>query len=1329
MSLNRRILKWIGVAFVAGILLCGVLVGALSIALNRVPEYRMQAQAWIDQHTGLDIEFASLHARWRWYGPELVFDDAIVRTADRKRTLAVARRGGLGFDLWTAISTARLKAGRLFLQGTELHVIRTREGRIEFVGQDALPDFNPDEPFNADALPTGRLHVRDARVSFRDLKTGRGPWIFQGVEFDLQRRSSTMKLTGSAALPKSLGKHLRFSATSDGRLADPQTLTWTFTVEGRDVDLAGWADVMPNHWLAPETGSGSLMVAGKFRGLNLEYASGEVKLSQVTLATPVWSTPLPRPGVLQNPDALAHETSTEPTTVAAVAPAPTNPTEFVGYTRLGAKFRVQHSQQGWHTEVTDLELARTQSPWTPSRLELDFARNEAGGYDAKGKLSLLVIENIWPLLAYAPESERMALLRALHASGRLRDVSWQVSRATPEETLRYSFNAQLEGASFAAVDKTPGVTGIHAAVSATEREGTIKLDSHDVTLLIPRLFRTPLPADVIKGAVTWTRTDDGIQIAAPELQVANSDGHVLANMTLTIPQQGVPMIDLRAHAEDLHAVAAPRYMPAGIMQSKVLEWLDRAFPTGHVAAADLTLQGNLHAFPFRHGQGLFLIKAKIDGLTIDYQPGWLPATDVVVDAEFRNEGLTVRASSARVNGLRLENAWARFKDFKDSELEIKAGVSGDLGQGLGYVQQTPIGPVLGDIFQNLQGNGALQAEVDLLLPLKDLTHRKVSVRTQLKDAQASLKGLEQRATEINGQLNVRNTAVRDVNLTGEWLGGGVKVGSDDSTSGTIITVRGNFSASEVARALKFPVAFEVAGSADWSGVVYFPGGEHNDKVPLFSADSDLVGVGIHMPAPFDKQTSVARPLHVEMTHPSDAALLRVSLGDARALVRLANARQGWGLDRGTIRLDGTSASLPDHPGLRVEGTIDHLVLDDWLHLNTDAPGTRGTNERQLSSILRSASLRIGTFSLFGYSWSDVRGLLQAKDKAWRVDVSGPEASGQVTVPYRLDGSQPIALDMERLVLRANASNAGDAANKSTDPRDLPPLRVRIGDLTFSDRHLGSVELQADRQANGLQFPTFTARTASFSAEGSGEWVATPSGQQSKVLVDFESSDLRQAVHDLNYGDFIAAKRATLHLDLTSPGGIDEQFLAHASGKISLQIDDGQLLSVQPGAGRVLGLFSISDLKRRLSLDFSDITDQGLSFDTMHGDFDVNDGNAYTHNFLLRGPAAEIGIAGRTGLGTRDYDETAVVTGNLGATLPVAGVLAGGPVVGAALLVFSQIFKEPLKGVTRGYYRITGHWDNPTVERVEASEVKQATTRTAQEAEGSKPETEPKKDGQ
>jgi uncharacterized protein YhdP len=81
---------------------------------------------------------------------------------------------------------------------------------------------------------------------------------------------------------------------------------------------------------------------------------------------------------------------------------------------------------------------------------------------------------------------------------------------------------------------------------------------------------------------------------------------------------------------------------------------------------------------------------------------------------------------------------------------------------------------------------------------------------------------------------------------------------------------------------------------------------------------------------------------------------------------------------------------------------------------------------------------------------------------------------------------------------------------------------------------------------------------------------------------------------------------------------------------------------------------------------------------------------------LTGPAADVGIVGRAGLESRDYDQAAVVSANVGGTLPVAGFLLGGPQVAAALLVFSQLFRKPLQGVGQVFYTMSGSWDEPAV---------------------------------
>jgi uncharacterized protein YhdP len=190
---------------------------------------------------------------------------------------------------------------------------------------------------------------------------------------------------------------------------------------------------------------------------------------------------------------------------------------------------------------------------------------------------------------------------------------------------------------------------------------------------------------------------------------------------------------------------------------------------------------------------------------------------------------------------------------------------------------------------------------------------------------------------------------------------------------------------------------------------------------------------------------------------------------------------------------------------------------------------------------------------------------------------------------------------------------------------------------------------------------------------------------------------------------MTGKRANGHASLRWAGGIDEELLNHAAGKVKIEMFDGQLLNVDPGgAGRMLGLMSISALPRRLALDFSDVTDKGISFDTIYADFDLKDGNAFTNNLFLHGPQAEVGIVGRTGLRDHDYDLTAVGAGDISGSLSVASTVVGGPVVGAAVLAFTRLFKQPLKGVTRRYYHIGGSWENPTVDRIDKEVAKQDT---------------------
>jgi len=95
----RKLAKWLLILSGAACLLLGLTFTAFGVVVSRVPEYRVQLQNWINERSGIRVEFKRLSARVRLYGPELVFDQAVMRTSDGTRVLATAKRGSVAFDL------------------------------------------------------------------------------------------------------------------------------------------------------------------------------------------------------------------------------------------------------------------------------------------------------------------------------------------------------------------------------------------------------------------------------------------------------------------------------------------------------------------------------------------------------------------------------------------------------------------------------------------------------------------------------------------------------------------------------------------------------------------------------------------------------------------------------------------------------------------------------------------------------------------------------------------------------------------------------------------------------------------------------------------------------------------------------------------------------------------------------------------------------------------------------------------------------------------------------------------------------------------------------
>ena len=727
-----------------------------------------------------------------------------------------------------------------------------------------------------------------------------------------------------------------------------------------------------------------------------------------------------------------------------------------------------------------------------------------------------------------------------------------------------------------------------------------------------------------------------------------------------------------------------------------------------MTTAQVSITGPTKGFPYREGQGEFRATGHASGIGLHYAAGWPDLQGVESDFSFDGPALHAVASRGRIGGIAFTEGELNSGDLRDAVYAARGTVSTDAGPAIRMLQATPLAPSFGAVFADLVASGPVKAEVALVLPIKAFDRRVVTVKADLAGVMLRHRQQPFEAKDITGGLWVRNREVEAPVLTGRALGGRwrASIATTVLASGNLrtrVNANGTLQAAALAPIARMPSNAGLAGSTAWRGSLDV---ERNADARqpargTVELSSDLRGLESALPEPFAKPAEASRALALSASFDGRTGpRIEGSLGrEVRALLKWRGRAGAAPVERGVVVFGGAAVdALPENPGLWLRGRLESASLTRLLDLKWDGP--RG---RPIQEWLAGADLSVGRFEALGYEFANVNGRLRPGNRAWDVTVSGDAIAGRVVVPFSFPGEVPMVLDLDRL--RFGDRSPGLGERPDPDPRKLPAIRVSLGDFVFDQRRFGRVEAEFSRGTAGLTLNRFTLDHPGFRAAGHGSWLVRGEAAECRLEFKVDTDDVKALMSAMQIGAGVEAEEGHVSARLSWPGPPEVSALGRLSGQLELSAANGELTAVEPGAGRVFSLMSLTHLPRRLALDFNDLTGEGLAFDTLTGTFRLTNGDAYTDNVTLRGSAAEIGLAGHANLRDRTYDQTVVVTGQLGASLGVAGALAGGPAVGAALLLFSQIFKEPLKGVTRGYYRITGSWDDPQVRRIDARELK------------------------
>ncbi len=1259
----RRLWRWLAGSFAAVIILLAVVLGLFRLMLPQVPAYHAQIESWASTAVGLPVRLGRLDARWSFGGPELTFKSARLYARETEQVLIEAAEGSVGINLGTLLREGKVSPGKVILSGTRLSLERNAEGILHLTGQ--TPPAGGAKRAMApvlQVLPRGSFEFRNAALLYVDHSAGHGPWRFTDVDIAIDHRRKDLLIQGSARLPATLGETAEFKFSTRDDLSDPLAIHWQGSTRLEAVELVGLGGMLPD--MLPEIVQGTADLVANFGmiGRHLQHVSVNF--------------------VARDFEFVRGPESTE------------------GFAEISGLLEFDREAGGWKAAASNFVLERDGFAWPQSRLTVERTVSSDESVEILYlDAGYLRLDDLHPVIAWLPEGKAQQFFQSLAPVGELHNLV--LSRSVRDgEITSFALRGDFIDLALQASESLPGFTGLAGKLRMDDSGGILELDTGPVTLDLPALYTAPVSLATIQSGINWRRTDAGWEVASDALKLAAPAFEFGGRFELMVPVDGSsPTLALDAQFTAMELELAREFLPGNKLPPGAYRWLYGALVSGNAPQTSVSFRGPLRAYPFPNGEGHLRVRTIIEDMRFAFARDWPAIDGARLEAVIENASYRGRLLSGKMVGNDVAGSTASIADFSDPVLIMNGQARGTISDLLAFMRQSPIANVFGPRFNELRSQGGAQTEVVLNMPLTSLEDFRLNGNTALQAEWLGFEGLDQRLMQVDGELNFTETAARasDINasLFGRPVSVDVRPGSDASGAiiATLVEIEGRHSATNLIGNLPFPVATVLEGEADWQATARFPKGNAQEQGMSIELRSSLTGMGVILPEPAFKPAAESQPFAAVFRFPREGEItMDASYGGVlKSATRFSKLAGDWRHERTSIVLGTSPAELPPSEGLVVTGSTDRIALDEWIAVDWGP-----AEEEEETPLLRSLNLRADRLLAYGQSIADATIKLDRNAREWLAQVNSQRVEGSFLIPADLDGDQPIFADLVRLVLLPEAD---DAEPETSDPRDLPAMRLTAAEFIYDDMNFGSLEALVSRSPYGLVADTIKTRDPGFSIDATGRWEILEGRESSSLDFELQASNVLRTLVQLGFDPFLRADDATVSGSLQWPGPPDRNFRKQLYGSVQVRVGDGQLLEVEPGAGRMFGLLSIAALPRRLSLDFRDVFDTGFGFDSISGDFEIADGQAYTENLVLDGPAADIGVAGRAGLAERDYDQTAVVRANFGSALPVAGAIAGGPAVGAALLIFSEILKDPLKDMSKVFYRVTGSWDNPEISRV------------------------------
>lgn len=858
----------------------------------------------------------------------------------------------------------------------------------------------------------------------------------------------------------------------------------------------------------------------------------------------------------------------------------------------------------------------------------------------------------------------------------------------------------------------PQVDNLAFVARGHESALQIEFDGRDFLFSLPDIFPAQDRHDHGGGTLLAAFSPDYVGLAATRLWAVRASTQAEFALGLARPNNRDEVrVAVEGKVDRVDWRTAGDYLP--LRAPGLRRWLLGAVHAGEFHNVRLVYRGHARTRGDQPVRRLEMA-ANVLGGVVDYHPDWPAVSDV-------NGAIEIVADETRLHG----TARAFDTDLAEVRLRVphrlpraRVGLAGTttVARLFDFVWATPLHDSLPFLSTAWHGTGHLDFAADIAVPFRQdddgrvpgLRRDDVRLRLHFQDATLDFADLGLHFDAVDESVAYRFPATLSGDaLQGTLFGHPVSVAIASDARAMRFEFSGRAAVEDTYRLLGMENLGVATGAFDFDAAfTVFPASERAMELEVASS---LLGTAVTLPAPLGKTDAEARPMNVALRFLESHVAVSASYGDSSGWLHLDETgiragAVGIGTREATVDAEEKRVVLSGHLTAVDASDLALLIRDPaWR----DSPASAWELRRFRIDLLRFESVEFGQLLLDGTAANgdielEIESLVataaapqdEAKANSW----AGPSV---IAGKLAKSNTAPWQVDLSDLRLPGAESDDSDPLAPALMARVIP-ADVILRQVFVDGEDYGTWRFSMMPSADGVAFSDVVADIRGLRIESDGE-VFWSKSNESRFSGSAQAADLKDVLPLWDFAPTVESESFQAVGQLRWPGSPLNFDLHHLSGTARLSLANGRFSDIEPGGTRILSLVNFSAIAKRMSLDFSDVFGEGVSFERVTADLTVDDGLArFERPAEITGTGSSFQLAGTVDLDSGALDNDMVVTlPFLNSNLPwyAAFLALSNPAGAAGVLLGRQVLKDQINRLSSGRYRIGGTYEAPEVEFV------------------------------